>query len=299
MTGSAGRSVTVEAVGPQALVVDAGRPGWAHVGVPPSGALDLPALALAHRLVGNAPDAAGLEVLLGGLALRVAQPTTVALTGPPGGLVVRRHGAVVRNAPSHQPVHLRADDVVVVPAPGSGLRGYLALDGGVDVAAVLGSRSTDTLSGLGPAPLAAGTTLALGPAPGRAVAVGTGAIGVSAAPDTVDLAVHLGPRDDWIDDARHRLRTTVWTVDPTGDRVGVRLDGTPLERAPARRGEELRSEGLVSGAVQVPPDGQPVVFLADHPTTGGYPVVGVVDPAVLPAFAQLRPGSSVRLSPVP
>lgn len=290
------RSVSVEAVGPQALVVDRGRAGWAHIGVPGAGALDGPAHALAQRLVGNDPSDAGLEVLLGGLALRVAQPTTVALTGPPGALTVRR-GGVDRPAASHQPVHLAADDVVVVPSPGSGLRSYLALGGGIAVDPVLGSRSADTLSGLGPPPLESGQTLPLGPAPARVASIGTGAVGVSIAPDAIEVAVHLGPRDDWIADARGRLRDTVWTVGPSSDRVGVRLDGEPLERAADHRGEELPSEGLVTGAVQVPPDGLPVVFLADHPTTGGYPVVGVVASGELAAFAQLRPGSSVRLRP--
>ncbi|MDD7940650.1 biotin-dependent carboxyltransferase family protein [Actinomycetospora lutea] len=291
------RELVVEEVGPQALVVDRGRPGWAHIGVPPAGALDGPAHALAQRLVGNPPEAAGLEILLGGLALRVTGAATLALTGPPGGLRVRRAGAPERVAASHQAVHVAAGDVVVVPAPATGLRGYLAVGGGVAVAAVLGSRSADTLSGLGPAPLEVGTRLPVGP-PTAIPPHGTGAVGVSVAPDAVRVRLHLGPRADWIDDAADRLRTGTWTVAPTGDRVGVRLEGPALERADARRGEELRSEGLVGGAVQVPPDGQPVVFLADHPTTGGYPVVGVVDPAELAAFAQLRPGSSVRFSPV-
>ncbi|WP_433784185.1 biotin-dependent carboxyltransferase family protein [Actinomycetospora sp. CA-101289] len=291
------RELVVEEVGPQALVVDRGRPGWAHIGVPPAGALDGPAHALAQRLVGNDPDAAGLEILLGGLALRATAATTVALTGPPGGLRLRRSGARERVVASHQPVHLAAGDVVVVPAPTSGLRGYLGVGGGVAVDAVLGSRSADTLSGLGPAPLAVGTRLPVGP-PTAVPAVGTGAIGVSAVPDAAVVTLHLGPRADWVDDAAGRLRAGTWTVAPTGDRVGVRLEGPALERAAARAGEELRSEGLVGGAVQVPPDGQPVVFLADHPTTGGYPVVGVVDPAELAVFAQLRPGSSVRFSPV-
>jgi len=291
------RELVVEETGPRALVVDRGRPGWAHIGVPPAGALDGPAHALAQRLVGNPPDAAGLEVLLGGLALRTTAATTVALTGPPGSLRIRRRGARERPAASHQPVHLAAGDVLVVPAPTTGLRGYLAVGGGIAVEPVLGSRSADTLSGLGPAPLEVGTRLPLG-SPTPTPPVGTGAIGVSAAPDAVVVTVHLGPRADWVDDAAGRLRAGTWTVASTSDRVGVRLEGPELERAEARRGEELRSEGLVGGAVQVPPDGQPVVFLADHPTTGGYPVVGVVEPAELPAFAQLRPGSSVRFVPV-
>lgn len=291
------RELVVTEVGPQALVVDRGRPGWAHIGVPPAGALDSPAHALAQRLVGNPTDVAGLEILLGGLALRATTAMTVALTGPPGGLRIRRDDAPERIAASHQPVHLAAGDVVAVPAPSSGLRGYLAVGGGVAVEPVLSSRSADTLSGLGPPPLEVGTRLPVGP-PTTIPPVGTGAVGVSAAPDGVVVRVHLGPRADWIDDAAGRLRAGTWTVAPTGDRVGARLEGPALERAEHRRGQELRSEGLVGGAVQVPPDGQPVVFLADHPTTGGYPVVGVVDPAELAAFAQLRPGSSVRFSPI-
>lgn len=290
------RELVVTEVGPRALVVDGGRPGWAHIGVPPAGALDGPAHALAQRLVGNPPGAAGLEILLGGLALRATAATTVALTGPPGGMVVRT-GGHERVVASHQPVHLHAGDVLVVPAPTSGLRGYLAVSGGVAVEPVLGSRSADTLSGLGPAPLEVGTRLPLGPATSTP-SVGIGAIGVSAAPDAVVIRLHLGPRAEWVDDAAGRLRAGTWTVGSASDRVGVRLEGPALERAAAFRGVELRSEGLVGGAVQVPPDGQPVVFLADHPTTGGYPVVGVVEPAELPAFAQLRPGSSVRFVPL-
>lgn len=295
--------VVVERVGSQALVVDRGRPGWAHIGVTGAGALDAPAHRLAQRLVGNDEDAAGLEILLGGLALRCGRATTVALAGPPCGLDVRRDGRVVRRPGSHRAVHVRAGDVVVVASPETGLRGYLALDGGVAVAPVLGSRSTDTLSGLGPAPLTEGTRLPLGPArtrsdrpPAAFVPVPASVVG-----GHVDLPLHLGPRDGWLHDAAAELRAARWTVAPAGDRIGVRLDGVDgarLERAAAHRDEELPSEGLVTGAVQVPGDGRPVVFLADHPTTGGYPVVGVVDPAALPALAQARPGSSVRLRPL-
>jgi biotin-dependent carboxylase-like uncharacterized protein len=284
----------VEAVGPQAVIVDRGRPGWAHVGVPPSGAVDGPAHDLAQRLVENAPDAAGLEVLLGGLTLRCDGAATVALTGPPAPMTVRRAGAV-RPVGSHRAVRLADGDRLVVGAPDGGLRGYLAVDGGVAVAPVLGSRSTDVLSGLGPAPLEVGSAVLLGP-PGRSPAGGP--VPSSVPPDAIRLVLHLGPRDDWVADATAALRGRRWTVTSSSDRVGVRLDGPPLERAAEHRNVELPSEGLVTGAVQVPPDGRPVVFLTDHPTTGGYPVVGVVDPAALPALAQARPGSAVAFRPV-
>lgn len=283
-------ALVVVAVGPQAIVVDGGRPGWAHIGVTGGGALDPGALALANRLVGNPETAAGLEVLLGGLTLRAEAATTVAVTGPPGGLAVGR-----RRPGTHAVVHVPSGETVHLPAPASGLRHYLAVAGGVDVEEVLGSRSTDTLSGLGPAPLAVGTRLPVGPASPLPC---TGPVPVSVVPDEITVPVRLGPRDDWIADADAALRRTRWRVGADGDRVGVRLDGTPLERAPARRDAELPSEGLVPGAIQVPPDGRPVVFLTDHPTTGGYPVVGVVDRAALGAFAQARPGSGVRFVPL-
>lgn len=295
MSATDDRALVVDRVGVQALVVDLGRPGWAHIGVTGAGALDRPAHCLAQRLVGNPEDAAGLEVLLGGLALRCRRAVTVALTGPPAALAVHRADGTVRAAGSHRAVRAGVGDVVVVPAPRTGLRGYLAVGGGIAVEPVLGSRSADTLSGLGPAPLAVGDRLPLGPAtspPPRAEPVGFSEV----APH-LELDVHLGPRDDWVQAPVATLRDERWTVAPSGDRVGVRLEpaGAGFVRAAEHRDEELPSEGLVAGAVQVPPDGRPVVFLADHPTTGGYPVVGVVDPAALPALAQARPGSSVRL----
>jgi allophanate hydrolase subunit 2 len=158
---------------------------------------------------------------------------------------------------------------------------------------VLGSRSTDTLSGLGPAPLAAGDRLPVGALAGEEPVVDVAAVRPPAA-DPV-LRVLPGPRRDWLEPtAWTALTTASWTVSTDSDRVGLRLDGPRLERA---RAEELPSEGLVPGALQVPPDGAPVLFLADHPVTGGYPVLAVVVTADLPAAAQLRPGDSVRFRP--
>lgn len=283
------RVLVVEKVGPQAVVVDRGRPGWAHIGVPPSGAVDRAAHDLAQRLVGNPPDAAGLEILLGGLVLRCDGPATVALTGPPAPFEVRRSGHA-RSVGSHRAVRASDGDQLVVGSPHGGLRGYLAVDGGVALEPVLGSRSTDVLSGLGPPPLNPGQRLPLGP-PGRTPI--DGPVPVSVGIGSIVLPLHLGPRDDWVADAVSRLHAGRWTVTPSTDRVGVRLDGPALPRATVHQDEELRSEALVTGAVQVPPDGQPVVFLTDHPTTGGYPVVGVVDPAALARLAQARTGSEV------
>jgi allophanate hydrolase subunit 2 len=156
------------------------------------------------------------------------------------------------------------------------------------VRAVLGSRSTDTLAWVGPPRVRAGTVLPLGPA-GHPVAVDVTRPEAGGGP----LRLHPGPRADWCRDALEVLCGAAYEVTAASNRVGLRLSGRPLRRA---RPGELPSEGLVLGAVQVPPDGQPVVFLADHPSTGGYPVVAVVDPRDLPVCAQVRPGETVAFA---
>ncbi|QQQ76190.1 biotin-dependent carboxyltransferase family protein [Saccharothrix sp. 6-C] len=282
------RTLTVLRTGPQALVQDLGRPGHAHLGVPPSGALDRPSLALANRLVGNPEDAAGLEVLLGGLSLRADASCTVAVTGP-------ATPVLVDGVPRDSPLHLAPGDTLTLGTPSGGLRCYVAVSGGVAVPADLGSRSTDLLSGLGPAPLRPGDELPLGDPTGVPVGVDV-LVGVRV-PDELVVPVLLGPREDWFDDPARRLRDGRWTVSDRSNRVGLRLTGTAVDRAACRVGQELPSEGLVTGAVQVPADGKPVVFLADHPTTGGYPVIGVVAARALPLLGQAPPGTRLRFAP--
>ncbi|MYV97446.1 biotin-dependent carboxyltransferase family protein, partial [Streptomyces sp. SID3343] len=176
-----------------------------------------------------------------------------------------------------------------------GLRSYVAFAGGVAVEPVLGSRSTDLLSGLGPPPIVTGDVLPVGcggaalPAPGADVARWQGP------PAELVLPLLIGPRHDWFTPAAlSDLARARYTVASASNRIGLRTDGPPLAR---RRTDELPSEGMVSGAVQVPSDGRPVVFLADHPVTGGYPVIGVVPPEHLTAIAQARPGTPVRFVP--
>ncbi|SER38111.1 biotin-dependent carboxyltransferase family protein [Lentzea albida] len=280
------RTVTIIKTGPQALVQDLGRPGNAHLGVPPSGALDQESLKLANRLVGNAESAAGLELLLGGLVIEANASCTIAVTGPPTELRVDG-----RLADSHQPVHLKPRQTLEIGTPQTGLRTYLALSGGVDVPQELGSRSTDLLSGIGPEPLRDNDVLKLGtPNPAR----GADVVPPHRALQTLVIPIRLGPRDDWFEDAETQLRQGQWTVSDRSNRVGARLNGTKLNR----RDGEIPSEGMITGAVQVPPDGQPVVFLNDHPTTGGYPVIGVVDGDHLRFLGQARPGTTVTFRPV-
>lgn len=277
--------IEVVATGARATIQDLGRPGWAHLAVSPSGAADPRALRLGNRLVGNDEGAAGIEATLGGLVVRALAPAVVAVTGPP--VAVRRGGVGVG---AGRAIALAAGDELVLDRPAAGLRCYLAVRGGVDVPPELGSRSTDTLGRLGPAPLAVGDRLPVGPAPPRLPAPDQ--VPLAAPPDPAVLPVRPGPRADWFTaSALSELQGAAWVVRAESDRVGVRLDGPPLVRS---RGGELPSEGLVVGAVQVPPDGRPVVFLPDHPTTGGYPVLAVVVGADRSALGQLRPGASVR-----
>lgn len=275
----------VEVLDPGALttVQDLGRRGYAHLGVPGSGALDRPALALANRLVGNGEGAAGLETTLTGVRLRALRACRFAVTGAV--CVVRVDGREVAWGAS---VSVLAGATIEVGPARTGLRSYVALAGGVLAEEVLGSCATDLLSGLGPAPLRPGDRFALG-TPG-AVAPDVEA----ARPATTGvLRLDLGPREDWFTAASvAALDGATYTVGPDSNRIGLRLVGAALERG---RPGELPSEPMVLGAVQVPLSGQPVIFLADHPTTGGYPVVGVVREDDLVVCAQARPGDHLTL----
>lgn len=282
------RRIEVPRAGPLCTVQDLGRAGLAHLGVPRSGAVDAPALRLANRLVGNPESAAGLEITLGGCTVRFDAALTVALTGAPAPITVDG-----RAADAGLPLCVPANATVTIGTTRAGLRCYLAVHGGIAVPPVLGSRSTDTLSGLGPPPVRDGETLPLGAPSGPPPSVDVAPYPPPADPTAVRL--HPGPRLDWFTtDAVRTLFTSRYTVSPTSNRVGARLTGPPLRREVTG---ELPSEGLVLGAVQVPAGGEPLVFLADHPTTGGYPVIAVADEADLPALAQARPGTTVLFRP--
>lgn len=281
--------IEVIAPGPYATVQDLGRPGYGHLGVPRSGAADAPSLRLANRLVGNPEGAAAIELTFGGARLRLRTGAWTAVTGAPCPLELLLPGRTVQQGMG-APFWVPSGGELWVAAPGSGLRTYVAVRGGLDVPATLGSRSTDSLCGLGPPPLRAGTVLPVGPT-GALPPITVDAAPPPAGPPDV-LRVLLGPRDDWfVPGAPATLCAGPYRVSQHSNRVGVRLLGAPLERA---RTGELPSEGMVAGAVQVPPDGQPIVFLADHPPTGGYPVIAVLTSACLAVAAQLRPGDPVR-----
>lgn len=294
-----GYAIEVVQPGPQLLPQDRGRPGLAALGVSASGAADGRALHDANEAVGNEPGTAVLELLGGGAVLRFRGPGVIALTGAPlDAELVHADGEADAVEPG-VPTAVRDGDELVTGWARRGLRATLAVRGGLALEPVLGSLSVDTLAGLGPLggrPLRAGDVLPLhGPAATRlAVRPHPAPRAPLPAPgDTATLRILLGPRDDWFaPEAVSRLVEESWAVTPRSDRVGVRLAGAhPLERS---RTGELASEAVVAGAIQVPADGQPVLFLADHPLTGGYPVIGAVMDADLDLAGQLPPGSRVR-----
>ncbi|MGF9663852.1 carboxyltransferase domain-containing protein [Arthrobacter crystallopoietes] len=307
-------SLEVVSAGLQSLVQDLGRPGMGNLGVGSSGALDVPAARQANRLAGNSPGDAVVENLFGSLVLRARGDQVLAVTGARVELDIAPSG---RRPAQDAPFALLDGETLSLGPATAGLRAYVAVRGGIELAAELGSRSSDTMSGLGPAPLEAGSVLPVGDA-GSGHVVGTpepSVLRVSPG-ETALLRITPGPRDDWFGQAGlDRLTGQDWVSGSASDRIGVRLElpaaegaapaggssGTPIgdltgPPAPLERirDGELQSEGTVAGALQVPPSGLPVLFLADHPVTGGYPVIAAVVPEDLPVAAQLPPGSTVR-----
>ncbi|BEP16266.1 biotin-dependent carboxyltransferase family protein [Acidothermaceae bacterium B102] len=262
-------TLRVVSPGLQTTVQDLGRPGHARSGVPLAGALDPLALAAANAAVGNPAGAAGLECVLRGPTLVGDAAWTIAVAGA---------GWTLGPLPV-------ASGVPYTVRVGPGLRCWVAVAGGIEVPPVLASRSTDTLSGFGGQVLRVDDVLPLGADTGRRAVVAAG----PALPDgEVVLRLTAGPHAD-------RLRTAIdgarFVVGARSDRTGLRLDGDPLAHA----GGDIATIGVVPGAVQLPPDGRPIVLLGNCQTTGGYPVVGVVCAADLRLAVQVRPGSAVRL----
>lgn len=276
--------------GPLALVQDLGRPGLAHLGVTRSGAADRRNHALANRLVANPDDRATVEVTYGGFSARVggrgADTVAIAVTGADTNPAA--NGIPFGSNSIH---HAHPGDVITLGRPASGLRSYLAVRGGIDVTPVLGSRSHDVLSAIGPAPLRDGDVLDIGDHPVAYPELDQAPVAAIEA-GVVELSVVPGPRDDWLADPDALVRTE-WVASDRSDRVGMRLSGTTLRlRWPER---QVPSEGATRGSIQIPPNGQPVILGPDHPVTGGYPVAGVVVDADMDRVAQIRPGQPVRM----
>jgi biotin-dependent carboxylase-like uncharacterized protein len=288
----------VLAAGPATTVQDLGRPGRAQQGVARSGAADPVSLRRANRIVGNQPDAAALEVTVGGLVVEALGDVVIGIAGATVPVSVR--------VPAGQPGAGRPVDVglhVAVGLPSGavlslgtatrGLRSYVAVRGGVAVDPVLGSRSTDTLGGIGPAPVGGGDVLPAGDAVDRGEGGEICWEQMPVPPLAAEpvLRVVAGWRTDWFgEEAPRQLASTVWTVSTSSSRTGLRLDGARLPR----RSGDLPSEPMVVGALQVPPSGEPILLGPDSGTTGGYPVLAVVRRADLWLAGQLAPGDRLR-----
>lgn len=281
-----------------ALYQDLGRAGSADQGVSESGALDRASLRDANLCVGNPRDVAALEIAYGGFALRVDRAVTLAVTGAPCPIAIRTANGRDVVAPFARPFALDAGDELTLGAPAQGMRCYLALRGGFAVKPVLGSASTDTLAKIGPPPITAGEILVPANGPVRAVEFELPTPRpLPRAGETVTLDIVLGPRADWFTEKGvETFLSQEWQVTVESSRVGVRLTGAhPLERCDTI---ELPSEATAVGAIQVPHSGQPVLFLADHPLTGGYPVIGVVARHHLDLAGQIPIGARIRFNSI-
>ena len=320
-------ALTVDSPGAQTLVQDTGRSGMRDFGVSRSGAADRSAARQANQLVGNDDAAAVFEVLYGGLELTAHQTLVLAVTGADtvlevvspaaeqtSNMAVSGTGAAhtphasgqVREVPARAPFWLFPGEQLRLSAPSRGIRSYVAISGGLAAPQVLGSAAADILSGLGPAAAAAGETFGLIGATSRFVGiadVARTALPEPGHPSTIRFVP--GPREDWFAGVKgsrsglQQLQMTRWWVSQDADRVGIRFEAEDsAEHLQRSREGELHSEPMVHGALQVPPTGEPVVLLADHPVTGGYPVIGVVVRADLGLAAQLPPGAEVRFTAV-
>jgi biotin-dependent carboxylase-like uncharacterized protein len=284
LQSEADRRLVVEEAGLLSFVQDRGRLGAARLGVPRAGAADPYALRTANRLVGNDEHAAGIELTGRGPALRVSAPVHAAVVG------VADVRVDARSVPTDTVVPLASGETITAGVLRHGLRGYIAVGGGIEIPPVLGSRSTDVLCGLGAGALARGDVLGVG-RPGRP----RGQARRTAASGTITvLRVMVGP-DVFPAATVSRLLATTWSVHPSSNRIGVRLGGETRLDA---RASDNDSRGMITGAIQLPPDGRPIALLCDHATVGGYPVIATVVSADLGALGQLRPDDEVRFEPV-
>jgi biotin-dependent carboxylase-like uncharacterized protein len=286
-------SILIQDAGPQTTVQDLGRRGSLRVGIPPSGPMDREAFLLANRLVGNADDAAGLECTFTGPRVEFADERWVAVTGAV--MPVTLNGAVM---PRWAAFEVEAGDVLRLGLASSGVRGYVAVSGGIDTPPALGSRATylrGQLGGLEGRALLKGDCLPLGPASGGAPAE----VHEERIPDyTIEPTVRvvLGPQDDrFTKRGIAALFDAPYEMTPQIDRMGARLRGARIEHT---RGHDIISDGVALGGIQVVGDGQPIVLLADRQSTGGYTKIGTVCSFDIGRVAQVTPGQRLRFREV-
>ena len=270
--------VRVVRPGFQTTVQDLGRFGHAHEGVSASGAADALALRAGNLLVGNAENAPSLEMTLVGGTFAVESDSVIALTGSDFGA----------GLPLWRALEMKAGDVIRCGPSRSGARGYLAVRGGIEAPRVLGSASTHLLTGIGGRALQAGDELVIGNA-----AVRRPRLEPVRPPELTSgvLRVTAGPQANWFSDELYRAG---YQVSEESNRMGLRLRGAPI----ASPAGQMLTEGVALGAVQVPPDGQPIILFVEHQTTGGYPKPANVIATDLSRVGQLRPRDEVRFERV-
>lgn len=296
-TAVLGRPVaTLTDAGLLSLVQDRGRPGHGDIGVTRSGALDRASARAANAAVGNSSSAAVIENI-GGLRITANVDTVLAVTGAEATVEVSTRSGHRATKALAQPIGLLAGEELAVRPTGTGARNYVAIRGGLATDTVLDSAASDVLSGMGPAPLADGDSLKAGRA--ARTAVNPTILNPADSTNAATLRCVLGPRHDWFaEQTVQDFLSTTWEVSGQSNRIGLRMTGPKGAELSREREEELASEGMLPGSIQVPPNGLPVLFLADHPVTGGYPVIATVIPEDMDATGQLPPGSTVAFRAV-
>jgi antagonist of KipI len=284
-------SLEVIQVGGLATIQDSGRTGWRKFGVPASGAMDAFAFRAANRLAGNDPNCAAIEIGLGGISLRALHDCVIAVAGVGFGLSV-----YIWDFPLWSSYYVRGGWTIRLDKLDFGMWAYIAISGGVRTRPILGSSSTylrGPFGGLDGRQLQAGDVLRSGTPSQSLNNLAARTLPAEARPaysDSPTLDVIMGPQEKYFtDESIETLLSSEYSVSPTSDRMGYRIEGTPLTH---RNKSELLSEGMTMGAIQAPSNGQPIIMMADSPTTGGYPKIGTVASVDLPLLAQCAPGKS-------
>jgi KipI family sensor histidine kinase inhibitor len=293
------QDITVLTTGLQTLFQDNGRIGQAALGISESGAMDKSALHSANRVLGNSINEPVLEITQGGFSAQINRPMLVAVTGAVCDITITTAQGETYTSPMYRPIQLEVGDIIRLGNVKCGVRSYLAVRGGFQVSPILTSCAYDTLAQVGPLPLKVGQTLAIKQTNAlRSISLTeTSAIDYPTSEDVVVLDIVLGPRTDWFTQQAIALLTSqLWQVTPASNRIGLRLSGEqPLSR---EKHQELPSEGTCIGAIQIPANGQPVLFLNDHPLTGGYPVIGAVCNYHLDLAGQIPVNAKIKFNPI-
>jgi KipI family sensor histidine kinase inhibitor len=293
------QDIKILATGLQTLIQDKGRIGQAALGISESGAMDKGALHSSNRILGNPINEAVLEITQGGFKAQINRSMLVAVTGAECEISITTSAGEMYHAAMYQPIQLETGDIISLGSAKCGVRSYFAVRGGFQLSPILTSCSYDTLAQVGPSPLNVGQTLAIKHNQNlNAVSLmETPAMRYPTCDDVIVLDIVLGPRTDWFTkQAIELLSSQLWQVTPASNRIGLRLSGDiALSRD---KQQELPSEGTCVGAIQIPANGQPVLFLNDHPLTGGYPVIGAVCNYHLDLAGQIPVNARIKFNPI-